>query len=49
MIPAIEICAGAGGLSLGLTRAGFAVRAVEVDADAVDTPCERSIAKAVRP
>lgn len=45
-IPAIEICAGAGGLSLGLTRAGFAVHAVEVDPDAVDThrrhagPCE---------
>lgn len=45
-IPAIEICAGAGGLSLGLTRAGFAVHAVEFDADAVDThrrhtgPCE---------
>ena len=43
---AIEICAGAGGLSLGLTRAGFDVLGVENNSDAVAThlehcgPCE---------
>ena len=43
---AIEICAGAGGLSLGLARAGFDVLGVENNSDAVAThlehcgPCE---------
>jgi DNA (cytosine-5)-methyltransferase 1 len=43
---AIDLCAGAGGLSLGLQRSGFDVLGVEVDADACEThranvgPCE---------
>ena len=36
-VRAIEICAGAGGLSLGLTRAGFDVLGVENNSDAVAT------------
>lgn len=45
---ALDLCAGAGGLSLGLQRAGWSVEAVEVDADACDThrrhvgPCEQA-------
>lgn len=34
---AIDICAGAGGLSLGLRRAGFDTLGIELDADAVAT------------
>lgn len=43
---ALDCCAGAGGLSLGLHRAGFDVLGVELDADACEThrrnvgPCE---------
>lgn len=43
---ALDCCAGAGGLSLGLHRAGFDVLGVEIDADACEThrrnvgPCE---------
>lgn len=50
-IDAIDVCAGAGGLSAGLQCAGFDVRGVEINADAVDThrrhvgPCERASAK----
>jgi len=33
-VRALDCCAGAGGLSLGLHRAGFDVRGVEIDADA---------------
>lgn len=45
---ALDLCAGAGGLSLGLQRAGFEVRGVELDADSVAThramvgPCDHS-------
>lgn len=47
-LSALDCCAGAGGLSMGLHRAGFAVRGVEMDDDAVAThrlnvgPCDRS-------
>jgi len=34
---AIDVCAGAGGFSLGLSRAGFDVLGVELDSDAIDT------------
>lgn len=46
-IPALDICAGAGGFSLGLQRAGFQVFGLELDPDACDThrrhvgPCKR--------
>ena len=45
---ALDLCAGAGGLSLGLLRAGFDVLGIELDADAIDThrrcvgPCEKA-------
>ena len=45
---ALDICAGAGGLSLGLQRAGFEVFGLELDRDACDThrrhvgPCKRA-------
>lgn len=45
-LTAIDVCAGAGGLSLGLQRAGFSVLGVERDSDATEThrrwvgPCE---------
>ncbi len=44
---ALDLCCGAGGLSLGLTRAGFDVLGIDADADALDThrrhvgPCEQ--------
>lgn len=34
---AIDVCCGAGGLTLGLQRAGFEVRGFDLDADAIDT------------
>lgn len=52
---ALDLCAGAGGLSLGLQRAGFRVQGIELDADAVDThqrnvgPCERFSIRHYRP
>lgn len=52
---ALDLCAGAGGLSLGLQRAGFRVQGIELDADAVDThqrnvgPCERLSVRRYRP
>ena len=34
---ALDLCAGAGGLSLGLQRAGWDVLGIELDADACET------------
>lgn len=45
---ALDVCSGAGGLSLGLLAAGYTVHAVELDRDAVDThranvgPCDHA-------
>jgi site-specific DNA-cytosine methylase len=52
---ALDLCAGAGGLSLGLQRAGFDVLGIELDADAIDThrrhvgPCEASDLRTYHP
>jgi site-specific DNA-cytosine methylase len=52
---AIDLCCGAGGLSLGLVRAGFDVLGVEQDPDAVAThlahvgPCEQADVTAWHP
>lgn len=54
-LTAIDLCAGAGGMSLGLMAAGFDVLGVEIDADAVEShranvgPCERSEIECWRP
>ena len=52
---ALDLCAGAGGLSLGLLRAGFDVLGIELDADAIDThrrhvgPCEAADLRTYHP
>ena len=55
MLTAIDCCAGAGGLSLGLQRAGWDVLGVELDPDAVAThraqvgPCDEADVTAWHP
>ena len=52
---ALDLCAGAGGLSLGLQRAGFDVLGIELDADAIEThrryvgPCEAADMRTYHP
>ncbi len=52
---ALDLCAGAGGLSLGLQRAGFNVLGIELDADAIEThrrhvgPCEAADLRTYHP
>lgn len=55
MLRALDLCAGAGGLSLGLQRAGFDVLGIELDDNAIDThrrhvgPCEAADLHAYHP
>jgi site-specific DNA-cytosine methylase len=52
---ALDLCAGAGGLSLGLQRAGFDVLGIELDADAIEThrrhvgPCDKADLRTYHP
>ncbi len=52
---ALDLCAGAGGLSLGMQRAGFDVLGIELDADAIEThrrhvgPCEAADLRTYHP
>lgn len=52
---AFDLCAGAGGFSLGLQSAGWIVRGIELDADAIDThrrhvgPCEAADLRTYHP
>lgn len=52
---AFDLCAGAGGFSLGLQRAGFDVLGLELDDDAIDThrrhvgPCEKADLRTYHP
>jgi DNA (cytosine-5)-methyltransferase 1 len=54
-LKAYDLCAGAGGLSLGLQRAGFDVLGIELDDDAIEThrrhvgPCEAADLRTYHP
>jgi DNA-cytosine methyltransferase len=54
-LKAYDLCAGAGGLSLGLQRAGFDVLGIELDDDAIEThrrhvgPCDKADLRTYHP